>query len=49
MRYTLYVTNLLDKEELLVPPPLPNAFDNLTNDTIVNQPRMIGARVTYLF
>jgi outer membrane receptor protein involved in Fe transport len=48
-RATLYVTNLADKEEILVPPYNPNAFDDLTNDYIVNQPRVIGVRLAYLF
>ncbi|MFI4886104.1 MAG: TonB-dependent receptor [Steroidobacterales bacterium] len=48
-RATLYVTNLADKQEILVPPYNPNAFDQLTNDYIVNQPRMIGVRVAYIF
>jgi iron complex outermembrane receptor protein len=48
-RTTLYVTNLADKQEILVPPYNPNAFDDLTNDYIVNEPRVIGVRVAYLF
>ena len=48
-RATLYVTNLADKQEILVPPYNPNAFDFLTNDYIVNQPRVIGVRLAYDF
>lgn len=48
-RATLIVTNLADKQEILVPPFNPNAFDYLTNDYIVNQPRMIGVRLAYIF
>jgi iron complex outermembrane recepter protein len=48
-RATLYVTNLANKEEILVPPYNPNAFDDLTDDYIVNEPRMIGVRVAYMF
>ena len=48
-RATLYVTNLANKEEILVPPYNPNAFDDLTNDYIVNEPRMIGVRLAYMF
>ncbi len=48
-RTTLYVTNLADKQEVLVPPYNPNAFDDLTNDYIVNEPRMIGVRLAYNF
>lgn len=48
-RTTLYVTNLADKQEILVPPYNPNAFDDLTNDYIVNEPRVIGVRVAYIF
>jgi iron complex outermembrane recepter protein len=48
-RTTLYVTNLADKQEILVPPFNPNAFDDLTDDYIVNEPRMIGVRVAYMF
>ena len=48
-RATLYATNLADKQEILVPPYNPNAFGDLTNDYIVNQPRVIGVRVAYIF
>ncbi|HEX4267236.1 MAG TPA: TonB-dependent receptor [Steroidobacteraceae bacterium] len=48
-RATLYITNLANKEEILVPPYNPNAFDDLTNDYIVNEPRMIGVRLAYMF
>ncbi|HJS91549.1 MAG TPA: TonB-dependent receptor [Steroidobacteraceae bacterium] len=45
---TIYVTNLADKEEILAPPTLV-ALDDLTNDYVVNEPRMIGVRLAYLF
>ena len=44
-----YVKNLLDKEEVLVPPPQPDELNNLTNDVIVNHPREIGLRLGYKF
>jgi outer membrane receptor protein involved in Fe transport len=48
-RFTLYVTNVFDKQELLAPPSQPNQVDNLTNDYLVNPPREIGVRVGYSF
>jgi hypothetical protein len=51
-RYTAYVTNLLDRQEILVPPTQPGAandFDALANDYVVNPPREIGLRVGYKF
>jgi iron complex outermembrane recepter protein len=51
-RYTLYVTNLLDRQEILVPPVQPGAdndFNMLANDYVVNPPREIGLRVGYKF
>jgi len=48
-RFTAYVTNLLDKQNILVPPAQLNQVNNLTNDTIVNPPRQIGVRVAYKF
>ena len=51
-RYTLYVTNLLDRQEILVPPVQPGAdndFNMLANDYVVNPPREIGVRVGYKF
>jgi outer membrane receptor protein involved in Fe transport len=48
-RAVLYVTNLADKQEILVPPYNPDQFDDLTNDTIVNEPRLIGFRLAYMF
>ncbi|MHB1869483.1 MAG: TonB-dependent receptor [Steroidobacteraceae bacterium] len=47
-RTTVYVTNLANKREILAPPTL-FAFDNLTNDYVVNQPRVIGVRIGYRF
>jgi len=50
--FTGYVTNLLDKQEVLVPPsqisPADN-FDKLADDYVVNPPREIGIRVAYTF
>lgn len=46
---TFYVTNLLDRREILAPPPQPNELDNLTNDYLVNPPREMGIRVGYAF
>jgi outer membrane receptor protein involved in Fe transport len=51
-RYTAYVTNLLNKQEILVPPPQAAAgqnFDKLADDYLVNPPRVIGIRVRYTF
>ena len=48
-RAVLYITNLADKQEILVPPYNPDQFDDLTNDTIVNEPRVIGFRLAYMF
>jgi outer membrane receptor protein involved in Fe transport len=48
-RFTLYVTNVFDKQEILAPPSQPNQVDNLTNDYLVNPPREIGVRVGYSF
>jgi outer membrane receptor protein involved in Fe transport len=48
-RVTGYVTNLLDKQDILVPPTQPNQFDNLTDDMVVNRPREIGMRIAYSF
>jgi len=49
---TGYVANLLDKQEILVPPTQPGAgndLNNLANDFLVNPPREIGVRVGYKF
>jgi iron complex outermembrane recepter protein len=51
-RTTLYVTNLLDKQEILVPPNQGTAANDLgmlANDYVVNPPRQIGVRVGYSF
>jgi iron complex outermembrane receptor protein len=51
-RFTGYVTNLTDKQEVLVPPLQPGAagdFDKLADDYVVNPPREIGIRVGYTF
>jgi len=44
-----YITNLLDRQEILVPATQPNQFDNLTDDLVVNRPREIGMRIAYTF
>jgi len=43
------VTNVLDKQEILSPPTQPDQVDNLTNDYLVNPPRVIGVRLGYNF
>jgi outer membrane receptor protein involved in Fe transport len=51
-RTTLYVSNLLDKQEILVPPNQgtpANDLGTLANDYVVNPPREIGVRVGYSF
>jgi iron complex outermembrane recepter protein len=48
-RYTAYVTNLLDKQNILAPPAIPNLLNNLSNDYVVNPPRQIGVRIAYAF
>ena len=51
-RYTAYVTNLLDRQEILVPPTQPGAendFYKLADDSIVNPPREVGLRIGYKF
>ncbi len=51
-RYTFYVSNLLDKQEVLVPPTQPGAsndLNGLANDYLVNPPRQIGVRIGYKF
>ena len=51
-RTTLYDTNLLDKQEILVPPNQGTAANDLgmlANDYVVNPPREIGVRVGYSF
>jgi outer membrane receptor protein involved in Fe transport len=50
--FTGYVTNLLDKQEVLVPPSQiseANNFDKLADDYVVNPPREVGIRVAYTF
>jgi outer membrane receptor protein involved in Fe transport len=47
-----YVTNLLDKQEVLVPPSQispGNNFDKLADDYVINPPRTVGVRVGYSF
>jgi outer membrane receptor protein involved in Fe transport len=52
MHYTAYVTNLLNRQEILVPPAQAAAgqnFFNLADDALVNPPRVVGLRVGYTF
>jgi iron complex outermembrane receptor protein len=52
MHYTAYVTNLLNRQEILVPPASAAAgqnFFNLADDALVNPPRVVGLRVGYTF
>ncbi len=48
-RAVWYVTNLLDKQEILVPPYNPGQVGGLTNDYVVNRPRETGLRIAYTF
>jgi iron complex outermembrane recepter protein len=48
-RATLYCTNVLDRQNILVPPTQFNELDKLTNDYIVSPPREVGIRVAYTF
>jgi len=48
-RYTAYITNVLDRQDYLVPPAEPNLLNHLTDDYVVNPPREIGIRVGYTF
>lgn len=46
---TLYVTNLFDRQNILVSPTQFDELDKLTNDYIVNPPRQTGLRFGYTF
>jgi iron complex outermembrane recepter protein len=48
-RTTFYITNLFDRQNILVPPTQFNELGNLTNDYIVSIPREVGLRVAYTF
>ncbi|HZO23011.1 MAG TPA: TonB-dependent receptor plug domain-containing protein [Steroidobacteraceae bacterium] len=48
-RGVLYITNVLDRQNILVPPTQFNELDKLTNDYIVSPPREIGIRLGYKF
>ena len=48
-RATLYVTNLFDRQNILVPPTQFNELGKLTNDYVVSSPREIGIRLAYTF
>jgi len=48
-RATFYATNIFDKQEILAQPSQPNQINNLTNDYLVNSPRVIGLRLGYSF
>ncbi len=50
--FTGYITNLANKQDILVPPTqisAGNNFDRLADDYVVNPPREIGGRVGYKF
>jgi iron complex outermembrane recepter protein len=52
LHYTAYVTNLLNRQEILVPPASAAAdqnFFHLAEDALVNPPRVVGLRVGYTF
>ncbi len=52
LRYTAYVTNLLNRQEIIVPPASAAADQNfhlLADDALVNPPRIVGIRVGYTF
>jgi iron complex outermembrane recepter protein len=46
-RGTLYINNLADRQNILVPPTQFNELGKLTNDYIVSPPREVGVRVAY--
>jgi iron complex outermembrane recepter protein len=48
-RATLYVTNVFDRQNILVPPTQFNELGKLTNDYVVSPPREIGIRLAYKF
>jgi outer membrane receptor protein involved in Fe transport len=48
-RATLYVTNVADRQNVLVPPTQFNELGKLTNDYVVSPPREIGLRLAYHF
>jgi iron complex outermembrane receptor protein len=48
-RATLYVINLFDKQNILVPPTQFNELGKLTNDYVISTPREIGIRLAYTF
>ena len=48
-RAGVYVTNLADKRVILEPPYEPNQLGNLTDESVINQPREIQVRVGYSF
>jgi iron complex outermembrane receptor protein len=48
-RATLYCKNVLDRQNILVPPTQFNELDKLTNDYVVSPPREVGIRLAYTF
>jgi iron complex outermembrane recepter protein len=48
-RVTLYMTNVFDKQNILVPPTQLNELGKLTNDYVVSPPRETGLRLAYTF
>lgn len=48
-RFVLYGTNILNRQNILVPPSQPDQVGDLTNDYTVSRPREVGLRVGYTF
>jgi outer membrane receptor protein involved in Fe transport len=48
-RATFYVTNVADRQNILVPPTQFNELGKLTNDYVVSPPREFGLRLAYSF
>jgi iron complex outermembrane recepter protein len=48
-RGTLYITNVFDKQNILVPPTQFNELGKLTNDYVVSPPREVGVRLAFTF
>jgi iron complex outermembrane recepter protein len=44
-----YITNLLNRQNILVPPSQPDQVGGLTNDYTVSRPREVGLRLGYRF
>jgi len=48
-KFALYGTNILNRQNILVPPSQPNQLGDLTNDYTVSRPREVGLRIGYAF